>query len=117
MPTKSTAPDRLLSAGLRATPARLTLLGLFERLARPVGVDELYRTLLAEHSDIRPSTMYRVLRDLDSAGLILRESIPGHTGMRAVYSLPPEGAAEAAHHMYCTHCGHCMVLRNGEERT
>ncbi|THF62605.1 Fur family transcriptional regulator [Pseudothauera rhizosphaerae] len=102
--------DRLTAAGLRATPARIRILAATVAARMPAAAEQIFRRLQAERTPIGIATVYRVLNELSSAGLLQRGWIPGHTGARAVYSprMEPSAADAATHRLVCGRCGHSI---------
>lgn len=92
--------DSLRGLGLRATPPRRKVLHLLrtgER--RHWSADEVYRDLAAAGDDVGLATVYRVLGQLEQAGIVRRTSFDGG---RAVYEID-----EGPHHdhLVCVRCG------------
>jgi Fur family ferric uptake transcriptional regulator len=93
-------PADLRHAGLKATLPRMKILDLFKAGAgQHLSAEDDYRLLLETHSDIGMGTIYRVLSQLEHAGLLKRSSF--QTG-RAVYELD-DGRRHA--HLLCLDCG------------
>ena len=90
----------LRSAGLKATIPRVKILKLLQSSARRhMTAEDVFKELLATGNDVGLATIYRVLTQFESAGLVLRHNFEGD---RAVYEL----ASELHHdHMVCTECG------------
>jgi Fur family ferric uptake transcriptional regulator len=91
---------RLRDFGLKVTEPRMRVL----RLLRDSGqrhwtADDLHRALVAEHSDIGLATVYRVLTQLEQAGILQRSRFDTE---RAVYEL---ASAEHHDHLVCVSCG------------
>lgn len=96
-------PDRLRSAGLRRTPARLAVLAQIDLLPRPSSHAELLaRPELAGLDDI---TLYRTLSALVDAGLVHR--IPGIDGVWRYAAQPRDhvGCPGNHAHFWCSVCG------------
>lgn len=90
----------LRNAGLKVTLPRLKILELLESSAsRHLSAEDLYRQLKEVEVDIGLATVYRVLMQFESAGLVTRHHFEdGH----AVFEL------ERGHHhdhMVCVQCG------------
>jgi Fur family transcriptional regulator, ferric uptake regulator len=91
----------LRKAGLKVTLPRLRILEILERGAtRHMSAEEIYRRLLESHEDIGLATVYRVLTQFETAGLVARHHF--ENGM-AVFELN-----HGAHHdhIVCMDCGH-----------
>lgn len=90
----------LRSVGLKATPPRLKILQLLRGgPKRHWSVDEVYRDLAASGDDVGLATVYRVLAQLEQAGIVRRSSFDAG---KAVYELD-----DGPHHdhLVCVRCG------------
>ena len=75
----------LRKVGLKVTHPRLRILELLEQAKpRHMTAEDIYKQLLAEGEDIGLATIYRVLTQFESAGLVLKHNFEGGT---AVYEL------------------------------
>ena len=93
--------DELKSTGLKATLPRLKILEIFQKAEqRHMTAEDVYRLLLAEHSDIGLATVYRVLMQFEQAGLLSRNHFEAG---KAVYELRED---EHHDHLVCLDCGH-----------
>jgi len=95
-------PDRkdLQKAGLKTTLPRLKILGILERSrVRHVTAEDVYKTLLESDEEIGLGTVYRVLTQFESSGLVIRHNFEGG---RAVFELNDESHHD---HMVCVECG------------
>lgn len=78
-------PRNLRQAGLKVTHPRLRILELLEHAKpRHMTAEDIYRQLLASGEEIGLATIYRVLMQFESAGLVLKHNFEGGT---AVYEL------------------------------
>ena len=78
-------PRDLRKAGLKVTHPRLSILELLEHAKpRHMTAEDIYRQLLAGGEEIGLATIYRVLTQFESAGLVLKLNFEGGT---AVYEL------------------------------
>ncbi|WP_028606048.1 ferric iron uptake transcriptional regulator [Ottowia thiooxydans] len=101
--------DELKSTGLKATLPRLKILEIFQRAdQRHMTAEDVYRLLLADHSDIGLATVYRVLTQFEQAGILSRNHF--ETG-KAVYELREEQHHD---HLVCLDCGHVEEFYDGE---
>jgi len=83
-----------------ADAARLRILELFEKSAvRHLSAEDVYRLLMTDGLDVGLATVYRVLTQFESAGLVTRHHFEGGT---AVFELD-EG--EHHDHIVCVDCG------------
>ncbi len=95
-------PDssELRSRGLKATLPRLQILELFQRTkVRHLTAEEAYRLLFKQGHEVGLATVYRVLTQLQQAGLLKQAHFEAG---RAVYELD-----DGTHHdhLVCTTCG------------
>lgn len=90
----------LRSAGLKITLPRTKILNILETAgARHLSAEEIYKQLLEQGDDVGLATVYRVLTQFESAGLIIRHNFSeGHS----VFELD-----QGIHHdhMVCIKCG------------
>ena len=93
-------PSQLRRAGLKITAPRLKILEILATTAvRHMSAEDVYRRLLELNEDIGLATVYRVLTQFESAGLVTRHHFEGGT---AVFEIN-----EGTHHdhIVCTDCG------------
>lgn len=99
----------LKKAGLKVTLPRLKILEILERTqTRHLSAEDLYRELLEVGEDIGLATVYRVLTQFESAGLVTRHNFEGG---HAVFELD-----EGKHHdhMVCVESGNVIEFTNDE---
>ena len=104
-PNPGVRADPLKQAGLKATLPRMKILEIFlAAQAAPDGLrhftaEDVYRRMLHERTDVGQATVYRVLAQLEQAGLLRRSSFQAD---RAVYELD-----DGLHHdhLVCLDCG------------
>jgi Fur family ferric uptake transcriptional regulator len=90
----------LKKAGLKATLPRLKVLNLFENSdVRHMSAEDVYKVLLAEGEDIGLATVYRVLTQFESAGILVRHHFESG---KAVFELNQGGHHD---HLVCQQCG------------
>jgi Fe2+ or Zn2+ uptake regulation protein len=94
------AEARVRAAGLRSTRQRLTVLDALDAIGGHRTADELVGELVGRGTALPRSTVFNVLDDLVSAGLVLRADL-GSGAARY------ESAAAAGphHHFVCQICG------------
>ncbi len=93
-------PSPLRRAGLKITAPRLKILEILaSATVRHMSAEDVYRRLLELNEDIGLATVYRVLTQFESAGLVTRHHFEGGT---AVFELN-----EGMHHdhIVCVDCG------------
>lgn len=98
--TSADTEARVRAAGLRSTRQRLTVLGALDAIGGHRTADELVGDLADRGTALPRSTVFNVLDDLVSAGLVLRADL-GSGAARY------ESAAAAGphHHFVCQVCG------------
>lgn len=98
---------RLQSCDLRPTLARISALDVLEK-AVPGCLDasQVYRMLSPQYESITSSTIYRALKDLWMAGLLIRTD--GAHG-RAFYAIKPHAQGARCDTLRC-HCGTRLVF-------
>jgi Fur family ferric uptake transcriptional regulator len=81
----------LRKVGLKVTHPRVRILGILEDSdGKHMTAEDIYRELLAHEDDIGLATVYRVLTQFETAGLVLKHNFEGG---QAVYELD-----RGAHH-------------------
>jgi Fur family ferric uptake transcriptional regulator len=87
-------------AGLKVTLPRVKILELLENCnQRHVSAEDVYKMLLDNGEEIGLATVYRVLTQFESAGLVTRHNFEGG---HAVFELDRGGHHD---HMVCVVCG------------
>ena len=95
-------PDKsdLKRAGLKTTLPRLRILEILERGAqRHLTAEDVYKHLLEAGEEMSLATVYRVLTQFQTAGLVLRHNFEGG---RSIFELNNEQHHD---HMLCLECG------------
>lgn len=101
--------QELRKAGLKVTLPRLKILEILESNAqRHLSAEDIYRELLNAGEDIGLATVYRVLTQFESAGLVTRHNFEGGS---SVFELD-EG--EHHDHMVCVETGDVVEFVNEE---
>ncbi|HBC58047.1 MAG TPA: ferric iron uptake transcriptional regulator [Gammaproteobacteria bacterium] len=90
----------LRKAGLKATIPRLRIMEVLEQASpRHMSAEDLYRALSEAEEDVGLATVYRVLTQFESAGLVVRHNFEGG---QSVFEM----ACEQHHdHIVCVRCG------------
>jgi len=90
----------LKKAGLKITAPRLKILQILENSGqRHMGAEDVYKALLQTGEDVGLATVYRVLTQFETAGLVSRHHFSeGHS----VYEL---NQGEHHDHILCVQCG------------
>ncbi len=90
----------LKKAGLKVTLPRLKILDILDRSGqRHMSAEDVYKALLEAGEDVGLATVYRVLTQFESAGLVVRHHFEG---THSVFELD-----EGRHHdhIVCVKCG------------
>ena len=98
------AAHALCGSGLRATTARLAVIGVLRKMQKHMTVSEVIEALAVTDSRIDKSTVYRVLSDLGGVGLVAESRLsPGDTVFEWI-------SQSNHHHLQCTECGSTLPL-------
>jgi Fur family ferric uptake transcriptional regulator len=97
----------LKKAGLKATLPRLRILEILEQsVERHVSAEDVYKALLNAGEDVGLATVYRVLTQFESAGLVNRHNFDsGHS----VFEIDKGGHHD---HMVCLNTGKVIEFEN-----
>jgi len=94
--------QELRAAGLKVTVPRLKILQLLEHSeVRHLAAEDVYKMLLDSGDDVGLATVYRVLTQFESAGLVQRHHFEGG---RSVFELT-RNELEHHDHIVCVKCG------------
>ncbi len=101
--------QQLKEAGLKVTLPRLKILNLLEQSSeRHLSAEDVYKLLLAAGEDVGLATVYRVLTQFESAGLVVRHNFEeGH----AIFELTSEHHHD---HMVCVDTNQVIEFVNKE---
>ncbi len=95
-----TSSAELKRAGLKATLPRLKILGILEDSKDPhLTAEDIYKRLLSMGEEVGLATVYRVLAQFETAGLVIRHNFEGG---RSVFEINHGGHHD---HMVCVSCG------------
>ena len=99
----------LRKAGLKVTHPRMRILELLEQTRpRHMTAEDIYRHLLGGGEEIGLATIYRVLTQFESAGLVLKHNFEGG---QAVFELD---RGEHHDHMVCIETGKVIEFVDAE---
>lgn len=88
------------NAGLKVTVPRTKVLDILEKSdKRHLSAEEIYKMLLDSGEEVGLATVYRVLTQFESAGLVIKHNFEGD---RSVYELDQ---GEHHDHLVCVQCG------------
>jgi Fur family ferric uptake transcriptional regulator len=91
--------QNLRNAGLKVTLPRLKILEILEKAAsHHMSAEEVYKTLLESGDDVGLATVYRVLTQFETAGLVRRHNFEGD---HAVFEIEH---GEHHDHLVCVKC-------------
>jgi len=93
----ATASDRLRGSGRRYTDRRRELVDLLAAAGSPMSIPQI----LAGRGDLKQSSVYRNLADLEAAGVVRRVATEEEHGR---YELA-EDLTGHHHHLMCSRCG------------
>ena len=97
----------LREAGLKVTLPRIRILEIFEESdTKHLSADEVYKKLVEAGDEVGLATVYRVLTQFESAGILLKQNFEnGHS----VYELTPNDHHD---HMVCIKTGKVIEFTN-----
>ena len=99
----------LRKAGLKVTLPRMKILEILEKSSQPhLSAEDIYRILLDSDEEIGIATIYRVLTQFESAGLVIRHHFEGG---QAVFELD---RGKHHDHLICIQCGKIVEFVNAE---
>ncbi len=101
--------QELREAGLKATLPRINILKIMETAEqRHLSAEDVYKLLLESGDDVGLATVYRVLTQFETAGLVQRHNFEeGHS----VFELERDGHHD---HMVCIETGRVIEFHNEE---
>ncbi len=95
----------LKQAGLKVTLPRVKILKILEE-AEHLSAEDVYKLLLEANEDVGLATVYRVLTQFESAGLVIRHNFEGG---HSVFELD---RGEHHDHMVCIENGEVIEFHN-----
>ena len=108
--------NELKKAGLKATLPRIRILEVLEVSAdNHLSAEDIYKNLIANGEDVGLATVYRVLTQFESAGIVMRHNFEsGHS----VYEITPDDHHD---HMVCLETGdviefHDEIIEKQQEK-
>lgn len=101
--------QELRKAGLKVTLPRVKILQILESDgSHHYSAEEVYKTLLDQGEDVGLATVYRVLTQFETAGLVTRHNFDGG---HSVFEID---RGEHHDHMVCTETGKVIEFHNDE---
>jgi Fur family ferric uptake transcriptional regulator len=102
----------LRKAGLKVTQPRKRILELLEEAGnKHVTADDIYRVLMQAGEDVGLATVYRVLHQFETAGLVVKHNFEGG---QAFYELD---SGDHHDHMVCVETGKVIEFSSEEIET
>ncbi|HAJ75609.1 MAG TPA: ferric iron uptake transcriptional regulator [Gammaproteobacteria bacterium] len=96
----ATKNKELKKAGLKVTLPRVKILQILESsTTKHLSAEDVYKALIDADEDVGLATVYRVLTQFESAGLVMRHHFEGGTSVFEMTSL------EHHDHIVCNICG------------
>ncbi len=106
---KSSENEEIRKAGLKVTLPRVKILQILENSEqRHLSAEDVYKILLEAGDDVGLATVYRVLTQFESAGLVERHNFDGG---HSVFELD---RGEHHDHMVCVKTGKVIEFHNEE---
>jgi Fur family ferric uptake transcriptional regulator len=101
--------QELRKAGLKVTLPRVKILQILESMdQRHLTAEDVYRALIEVGEDVGIATVYRVLTQFESAGLVIRHNFDGGP---AVYEIDH---GDHHDHMVCTETGDVIEFQSDQ---
>ncbi len=98
----------LKKAGLKVTLPRLKILEILEQSSeRHLSAEDIYKETLKSDEDIGLATVYRVLTQFETAGLVIRHNFEGGHSVFEVNDHPH-------YHLICVDSGKVTCFQNAE---
>ena len=96
----TTENQELRKAGLKVTLPRVKILQILENsVNKHMSAEDVYKALIEADEDVGLATVYRVLTQFETAGLVMRHQIEGG---HSVFELTP---VDHNDHIVCNKCG------------
>lgn len=96
----STENQELRKAGLKVTLPRIKILQILENSpTKHLSAEEVYKALMDANEEVGLATVYRVLTQFESAGLVMRHHFEGG---HSVFEL---NSSDHHDHIVCNKCG------------
>jgi len=98
---------------LRITRARAAVAEVLLHQAHPLSAEEIFRKLLENGEDISLGSVYRILKQMEDGGLVLRDRQVSSGGVKAVYTIPNDAAPARAYIFQCDVCQRRQRVADG----
>lgn len=106
---ESTAYQRvqewIRNSPLRITRARSAVATTLLRQTEAISAEVVFRQLIDEGQNISLGSVYRILKQMEDDGLVLRDRHVTSNGIKAIYSIQSEAAQHRKYVFLCDVCG------------
>jgi len=90
---------------LRITKARSAVATVLLRQTEPISAEVVFRQLMVDDQNISLGSVYRILKQMEDEGLVLRDRHVTSGGIKAIYSIQSEMAQQRKYLFRCDVCG------------
>jgi Fur family ferric uptake transcriptional regulator len=90
---------------LRITKARSAVASALLRQPEPVSAEVVFRELIGGQQHISLGSVYRILKQMEDEGLVLRDRHVTSGGIKAIYSIQSDAAQHRKYVFHCEVCG------------
>ena len=105
--------ERLRAARLRPTSARVCVLQVLAGTSRQaMNAEGIYQQLLRIGIAVSLGTIYRVLKEMELAGLLLREREASASGNKGRYLIKPERVEADSCYLVCRVCERSVLVQD-----
>lgn len=105
--------ERLRAVRLRPTSARICILQVLAGTQRQaMNADSIYQQLLHIGMSVSQGTIYRVLKEMEGAGLLLREREASASGNKARYLIKPDQVEADSCYLVCRVCERSVLVQD-----
>ncbi|PHV24910.1 hypothetical protein CSQ93_26985 [Janthinobacterium sp. BJB426] len=105
--------ERLRAVRLRPTSARICILQVLAGTQRQaMNAESIYQQLLHIGNTVSLGTIYRVLKEMEGAGLLLREREASASGNKARYLIKPDQVETDSCYLVCRVCERSVLVQD-----
>lgn len=105
--------ERLRAARLRPTSARICILQILSASERAaLHAESIYQQLLQIGIAVSLGTIYRVLKEMEQSGLLLREREASASGNKARYLIKPDRVETDSCYLVCRVCERSVLMQD-----
>ncbi|MRW92030.1 hypothetical protein GJ699_18715 [Duganella sp. FT80W] len=101
----SRVQEWLRNSPLRITRARSAVATVLLRQTAPISAEVVFRQLIEDHQNISLGSVYRILKQMEDDGLVLRDRHITSGGVKAIYSIRSEEPLSRRYQFRCDVCG------------